>query len=207
MHLLGRLKPRTQCPGPCALRCRRQPVSLVAQGAAVFNALTGCRARRARRRSVRKPPSTGPVGRALQDTRMLGWVALEGWWKWRLPGQAAPLHLALDDWGEVCHRVRESQRFSALQALERRRPRTYGGLGGAVQRDAVRHALTVACNELELVLLRSQLAGATWTAARAHEHRIRTDPRCPHCGAPPKRTSTCCGPAPPGSRHGRHGAR
>ena len=131
-----------------------------------------------------KPPLTGPVGRALQDTRRLGWVALEGWWKWRLPGQAAPLHLALDDWGEVCHRVRESQRFSALQALERRRPRTYGGLGGAVQRDAVRHALTVACNELELVLLRSQLAGATWTAARAHEHRIRTDPRCPHCGAP-----------------------
>ena len=94
-----------------------------------------------------KPPLTGPVGRALQDTRRLGWVALEGWWKWRLSGQAAPLHLALDDWGEVCHRVRESQRFSALQALERR-PRTYGGLGGAVQRDAVRHALTVACNEL-----------------------------------------------------------
>ena len=131
-----------------------------------------------------KPPLTGPVGRALQDTRRLGRVALEGWWKWRLLGQAAPLHLALDDWGEVCHRVRASQRFSALQALERRRPRTYGGLGGAVQRDAVRHALTVACNELELVLLRSQLAGATWTAARAHEHRIRTDPRCPHCGAP-----------------------
>ena len=131
-----------------------------------------------------RPPLTGPVGRALQDTRRLGWVALEGWWKWRLPGQAAPLHLALDDWGEVCHRVQESQRFSALQALERRRPRTYGGLGGAVQRDAVRHALTVAGNELELVLLRSQLAGATWTAARAHEHRIRTDPRCPHCGAP-----------------------
>ena len=94
------------------------------------------------------------------------------------------MHLALDDSGEVCHRVRESQRFSALQALERRRPRTYGSLGGAVQRDAVRHALTVACNELELVLLRSQLAGATWTAARAHEHRIRTDPRCPHGGAP-----------------------
>ena len=131
-----------------------------------------------------KPPLTGPVGRALQDTRRLGWVALEGWWKWRLPGQAAPLHFALDDWGEACHRVRESQQFSALQTLERRRPRTYGGLGGAVHRDAVRHALTVACNELELVLLRSQLAGATWTAARAHEHCVRTDPRCPHCGAP-----------------------
>ena len=124
-------------------------------------------------------------------------MALEGWWKWRLPEQAAPLHLALDDWGEVCHRIRESQRFLALQALERRRPRTYGGLGGAVARDAVRHALTVACNELELVLLRSQLAGATWTAARAHEHRIRTDPRCPHCGAPTETDEhmlwPCCG--------------
>ena len=28
VHLLGRLKPRTQRPGPCALRCRRQPVPL-----------------------------------------------------------------------------------------------------------------------------------------------------------------------------------
>ena len=53
-----------------------------------------------------------------------------------------------------------------------------------MQRNTVRHALTIACNELELVLLRSQLAGATWTAARAHEHHICTDPRCPHCGAP-----------------------
>ena len=162
-----------------------------------------------------KPPLTGPVGRALQDTRRLGWVALEGWWKWWLPGQAAPLHLALDDWGEVCHRVRENQRFSALQALERRRPRTYRGPRGcraarrgascthrSVQRTRAsvaalaasrghvdcgaspRAPLTVACNELELVLLRSQLAGATWTAARAHGHHIRTDPRCPHCGAP-----------------------
>ena len=34
-----------------------------------------------------KPPLTGPVGRALQDTWRLGMVALEGWWKWRLPGQ------------------------------------------------------------------------------------------------------------------------
>ena len=96
------------------------------------------------------------------------------------------MHLALDDWGGMCHRVRESQRFSALQALERRRPRTYRGLGGAVQRDAVRHALTVAYNEPELVLLGSQLAGATWTAARAHEHHICTDPCCPHFGAPAK---------------------
>ena len=86
----------------------------------------------------------------------------------------------MDDWGEVCHRVRESQRFYALHAVERRCPRTYGGLRGAVKRDAVRLTLTVACNELEL---RPQLPGATWTAARAHEHRIRTDSRCPHRGA------------------------
>ena len=30
VHLLGRLKPRAQCPSPCALRCQRQPVPLVA---------------------------------------------------------------------------------------------------------------------------------------------------------------------------------
>ena len=76
-----------------------------------------------------KSPLTGPVGRALQDSRRLGWVALEGWWKWRLAGQAAPFNLALDDWGEVCDRVRESQRFSALKASERRRPLTYGASG------------------------------------------------------------------------------
>ena len=131
-----------------------------------------------------KPPMTGPVGRVLQDSRRLGEVSIEGWWKWRMPRQATPLHLAPEDWGEVCHRVRESHWFCALPALERRRPRTCGVLEGAVQRDAVRHALTVPCNKMELVLLRSRLPRATWTAAGAHEHHIRTDAHCPHCGAP-----------------------
>ena len=110
-------------------------------------------------------------------------MVLEGWWKWRLPGQAAALHLALDDAGQVCHRVLESQWFSALQTLESRRRRTYGGHSSAVQREAVLPALSLAGNKQELVLLRSRLAGATWTAARARKHRIRTDKRCPHCRA------------------------
>ena len=138
-----------------------------------------------------KRPLTRPLGRLLQDIRRLGWVALEGWWKWRPPGQAAPLLLALDDWGEVCHRVRESRQFCALQALERRRPQTYGGLEGAVQRNAVRHALTMACNKLELVLLHSQLVGATWTGAST---------RAPH--PPEPALSSVRGPRQNGRTHG-----
>ena len=131
-----------------------------------------------------KTPLTGSVGRALQDIRTLSRVALEGWWKWQLPGQAASLHFALEDMGQVCHLIRESQRFSTLQAFEGRRPQRYAGHGGPVHSDTVSHALTVACNELELVMLRSQLARATWTAARSHEHRFCMDPHCPDFGGP-----------------------
>ena len=134
-------------------------------------------------------------------------MVLEGWWKWRLPGQAGALHLALDDSGEVCHRVLESQWFSALQALEPCRPRTYRGLSSAVQREAVRSALVVAGNKLELVLMRSQLAGRNglWrepaSTGSARTRVVLT------VGPPPQRTNTCCGPTHPWGWHERHGAR
>ena len=32
------------------------------------------------------PPSTGPVGRALQAARQLGWQRREIWWHWDVPG-------------------------------------------------------------------------------------------------------------------------
>ena len=65
------LKTRTQRPGPCALRCRRQPAPLVVQGAAVFNALTG---RRARRRSVRRVQKWGRGGGSEGGGRGIGGI-------------------------------------------------------------------------------------------------------------------------------------
>ena len=90
-----------------------------------------------------RPPDIGPVGRALQSVR----EAVHGWWVWRLPGQRERLHLVLGDWGEVCHRVRESQRYTALAALERHRPATFGGLGAEVCRPACTQGMTVASSE------------------------------------------------------------
>ena len=133
-----------------------------------------------------RPPDTGPVGRALQSVRQLRWEAVHGWWVWRVPGQREQLHLVLGDWGEVCHRVRESQRYTALAALERRRPATFGGLGAEVCRPACSQGMTVAGSETERSLLRALQAGATWTGARVQKHHISDLATCPYCGGPPE---------------------
>ena len=80
------------------------------------------------------PPSTGPMGRALQAARQLGRQRREGWWHWDVPGQATPLHLVQADEGELRHRVRKSQRYLTFWELEWRRPGTFGGLCGAMHR-------------------------------------------------------------------------
>ena len=133
-----------------------------------------------------RPPDTGPVGRALQSVRQLRWEAVHGWWVWRVPGQREQLHLVSGDWGEVCHRVRESQRYTALAALERRRPATFGGLGAEVCRPACSQGMTVAGSETERSLLRALQAGATWTGARVQKHQISDLAACPYCGGPPE---------------------
>ena len=133
-----------------------------------------------------RPPDTGPVGGALQSVRQLRWEAVHGWWVWRVPGQREQLHLVLGDWGEVCHRVRESQRYTALAALERRRPATFGGLGAEVCRPACSQGMTVAGSETERSLLRALQAGATWTGARVQKHQISDLAACPYCGGPPE---------------------
>ena len=101
----------------------------------------------------------------------------EGWWRWDVPGQDDPLCLLQPSWPEVQHRIRDSLRHHALRALER--PRTFGGLGGAVDREACRHGLAVAKSELEASLLRGLMTGATWTSERA----AQCDHRCPYCVA------------------------
>ena len=68
--------------------------------------------------------------------------------------------------------MRESQRYRAFRELERRRPGTFVGPGGAVHRQACREGLQVAPTEEEGNILWGLLAGATWTAGRAAEHAI-----------------------------------
>ena len=68
----------------------------------------------------------------LAATRRL--VALD------VPGQPTPLHLVRADEGDLRHCVRESRRYQPFQELERQRPGTVGGLGGAVRRPACRRA-------------------------------------------------------------------
>ena len=102
-----------------------------------------------------------------------------------MPGQPTPLHLVQADEGDLRHRVRKSQRYWAFRELERRRPGTFGGLNGAVHRQACWDGLQVATTEGDRSILRGLLAGATWTAGRAAGHAIlRSDRRPFCCGAP-----------------------
>ena len=101
-----------------------------------------------------------------------------------MPGQDEPLCLLQPAWSELKHCIRDSLRHHALRGMEARRPGTFGGLGGGLDRAACRHGLRVAQSELEASLLRGLVAGATWTAERAASHRLRDGPGCPHCGAP-----------------------
>ena len=81
--------------------------------------------------------------------------------------------------------MRESQRYRAFRELERRRPGTFGGLGGGVHRQACREGLQVASTEGERNIQRGLLVGATLTAGSAARHAILRSDRCPFCrGAP-----------------------
>ena len=103
-----------------------------------------------------------------------------------MPRQLEELHLVLGDLGSLCHRLWESQRYTALAALERRHPATFGGLGAAVCRFACVHGMTVTITETELSLLRALMAGATWMGARIRSHRMAALASCPYYGGPPE---------------------
>ena len=136
-----------------------------------------------------RPPDTGPMGRALQSVRQLRGEAVRGWLVWHVPGQCEQLHLVLACFGEVCHRMRESQRYTALAALERRRPATFGGLGAEVCKLACTLGMTLASSETERSLLRALQAGLTWTGVRVRKHQISDLATCPYCCPP--RMVTC----------------
>ena len=100
-------------------------------------------------------------------------------------GKPTPLHLVQADEGDLRHRVRDNQHYRAFRELERRRWGTFGGLGGAVHRQACREGMQVASTEGERSILRGLLAEATWTAGRAAGHAFLRLDRCPFCcGAP-----------------------
>ena len=111
--------------------------------------------------------------------QQLGWRSL-GWWRWSVRGQDAPLCFLQPCWPELQHRLRDCLRHHALRALEVRRPRTFGGLGGALDREACLKGLQeVARTELEASLLRGLLTGAM-AMERTARHGLRSDGRCPH---------------------------
>ena len=82
--------------------------------------------------------------------------------------------------------MRESQRHTALAALERRRLATFRGLGAEVCRPACTQGMKVASSETERSLLRALQAGATWTGARVRKHQISDLAACPYWGGPPE---------------------
>ena len=105
------------------------------------------------------------------------------WWRWRVPGQGEPLALVAEDWALLRHRIRESLRRAALRRLEARRPQTFGGLAGTIDRRACRTGLARFHRETELSILRGLLTGATWTASWVGKQRMRTTLTCPYCAA------------------------
>ena len=94
------------------------------------------------------PRCTGP-----QDARSHGQGPGMGplgvWWRWRVPGQGGPLDLVAEDWALLQHRIQESLRRAAILRLEARRPQTFGGLAGTIDRRACRTGLARFCGETE----------------------------------------------------------
>ena len=68
-----------------------------------------------------------------------------------------------------------------MEALEKRRPRVFGGIGTRLDRELTLSELVCCATELDKSVLRGAMAGALWTADRAHRRGLRQDDRCPYC--------------------------
>ena len=123
----------------------------------------------------------GPLGRALQEFRRLGWHNNRGWWQWSLPHSATVVHLVHAPKEYEEHLFREALRESQLTALEKRRPRTFGGMGARLGRTLTLSDIATCDTELDKSLLTGVMAGPTWTADRAHRRGLRLDGDCPYC--------------------------
>ena len=114
------------------------------------------------------PKATGPFGRAIQEFRRLGWRTARGWWHPIPPGTRTAVLVVHADKGYVEHLSRESIREFQLGALERRRPRTFGGMGARLEKDLKLLELNLCTVKLDKSMLRGVLAAVLWTAARAY---------------------------------------
>mmetsp|Transcript_22967 Transcript_22967/g.41367 ORF Transcript_22967/g.41367 Transcript_22967/m.41367 type:complete len:332 (-) Transcript_22967:213-1208(-) len=87
-----------------------------------------------------------------------------------------------DNMRKIQHKVRESIRYTKLLNLEKRRPRQYRGIAGAVRRPMVAAALRNFSTEEGLQAARQVLVGAVWTKARAYARKkLVESPICDYC--------------------------
>ena len=128
---------------------------------------------------------SGPFGRAIHTAHECGWVSVQGWWSWKVPGKSDPL-LLYGDKNTVKHEVREQLRSQMLDALVQRRPRLFAGVHYATCRQLVQPSVAAFDTELQRSILRGILSGATWTALRAYQRGMRVASTCPFCGNAPE---------------------
>ena len=81
----------------------------------------------------------------------------------------------------VEHLFRESLREHHLEALEKRRPGLFGGIGARIDRELTLSELARCATELDRSMLRGLMAGALWTADTAHQRGLRQADKCPYC--------------------------
>ena len=107
---------------------------------------------------------------------------MRGWWQWLLPHNAAVVHLVHAPKDYVEHVFREAFRKCQLKALENRRPRTFGGMvARRLDRTLTLSDIATYNTELDKSLHRGVMAGARWTADRAHGRGLRPDGDCLYC--------------------------
>ena len=104
------------------------------------------------------PKATGPLGRALWEFCKLGWQCQGGWWQWAMPRTGVKVHLVHAAKEYVEHLFRESLREAQLAALEKRRLRTFGGMGARLHRELTLREMNSYAEELDKSLLRGALA-------------------------------------------------
>ena len=89
-----------------------------------------------------------------------------------MPHTGISVHLVHASKEYMEHLFRESLREYHLEAMEKRRPRFFGGMGAHLDEDLTLSELALCATELDKLLLRGVMAGAVWTAERAHRRGL-----------------------------------
>ena len=75
------------------------------------------------------PKAAGLLRRALHEFGRLGWQCTRAWWQWNLPRMGRAVHPVHAPKEYVEHLFRVALRGNKLASLEKRRLRTFGGMG------------------------------------------------------------------------------